>query len=175
MSDNQAAMSSLDLISLKNILDEIELNSVLLQSSQVLPIPTLIVPIDKDYQDRDRALNVSFVPLPEDVFPDVKLMQVYSELPYEIDPQHRAALEHVILAANLAIPLGNFAITPDNQVCFRYVHTIPKFVVLSNVDDALLNLMQMVNYILDTNEAVLERVAHGQMSAEAALKELREE
>ena len=165
------SMSMLDLISLRNILDEYDLETALLEKSEIMPLSSLVVNISDDYKGRSRTLSFSFLALPPDYFPDIKIMQVYSEFNCAVAESQRAAVEQLILKLNKLLTLGSLGFSDSNNIYFRYVHTIGKFTNLSETEHTLINLFDLITYSLDINEKVLEEVATGEKSLEVAFAE----
>lgn len=172
MVDRDAAMSDLDLIALKNLLDDINIAGHFVPASAEIPLSTLIVPLDKDEQNRERTLTYSFIPLPEEVFPDVKLLQHYTELPIPLSDKTPPSLERLLLAINLTLPIGNFGINKSQDLYFRYVYTLPKFEVLSQRKEVLLDLLKLVSYALDVSTEPIEQVVRGTKSVDQVISEL---
>ncbi len=177
MNQQDAAMADLDLIALKNLLDEVGLNSVLVDKSSLLPISTLIVSLEPENQEGDRTLNFSFIPLPDDAFPDIKLLQCYSELPITVENAHTATVAQVLLAINLTLPLGGFGLRIDPEtthpvIYFRYTHSLPKYEMIANQSAALIDMVRLVAYGLDVDLLTLEQVLTGEITAEAAITQL---
>lgn len=174
MVDRDTAMSDLDLIALKNLLDDINIPAQFLPLAPELPLSTLIITLDKDYQNRDRRLSCSFIPLPDDVFPDVKLLQHYTELSMPVPEATQGTLEALLLAINLTLPIGNFGINKSRDLYFRYVYTLPKFEMMAQRKEVLIEILKLISYALDANTELIEQVASGAKSAEQAISELGE-
>lgn len=173
MTKRSAAMNTLDLISLKNLLDEIQIESQLLEASTVMPLSTLMAAIDQDHQGRDRAFSFSFIPLPDETFADVKLLQCYTELPFAVAETFKGDVETLLLAINLTLPLGNFGLQNEQLVYFRYSCTLPKYTVLSDSQALLIDVIKLVVYALEGNADLIEQVATQQKTLKQALSELR--
>lgn len=104
---------------IKEILKENSINSNLIESSLFNPYNVLVTTID------DLNFNIMFLPVEEDFFQHIRLLQHYTiilnEIPKEIE------LNKLINAFNNQIPLGFFYITDENELCFKYVISIPRF------------------------------------------------
>lgn len=165
------AMSVLDLISLKNIFDDYELPTALLEKSDLLPLSSLVVNPTPDYKQRTRTVSFSFLPLEIDHFQDVKIMQVYSEFNFEVKEDCVSTVERLIIKLNKLLVLGSLGLSDANKVYYRYVHTMGKYDNLSEAEDTLANLFNLVVYSLNVNAKAVESVGLGEQNLEAALAE----
>ena len=165
------SMSMLDLISLRNILDEYDLQTAMLEKSEFMPLSSLVVNLSDDYKGRSRTLSFSFLPLPPDYFPDIKIMQIYSEFHCSVAEEQKATMEQLIIKLNKLLTLGSLGFSDSHNVYFRYVHTIGKFTNLKEAESTLINLFDLITYSLDINEKVLDQVALGEKTLEVAFAE----
>lgn len=162
------AMSMLDLISIQNILNEYDLPTAILEKSADLPLNSLIVNSTNDYKDRTRTLSFSFLPLESEHFPDVKLLQIFSEFNIDVVPTTIKAIEQLLVKLNILLPLGSLGLTDGNRIYFRYVHTLAKYDNLSEHEQTLVNIFNLFMYSLNVNARVLEEVATGAKTIDVA-------
>lgn len=173
MQENTAAeaMSMLDLMSVQKIFQQYDLPTALLEKSKTLPLNSLIINIKGDYKERTRTLSFSFLPIEIKHFPDVKLMQIFSEFNFDIKKECIKDLEQLVIRLNRLLPVGCLGITEGNKVYYRYVHTLAKYDILDEKETTLLNLHNLVVYALNVNAKVLESVGTGEQSLEIAYAE----
>jgi hypothetical protein len=150
------AMNATDLRSLQKVFQEADVECELVPASDVMPITTLIAYLKNDAKGRLVTLNLTFLPLPEDVFPDVKLLQLYTELPFNVGPSTAARL----IEMNRELPLGSFGGSEGRNVYFRHMHAMKKYDVPWEQADMLRNLVAMVGFVVDINAADIERATH---------------
>ncbi|MFC4307171.1 YbjN domain-containing protein [Cohnella boryungensis] len=150
--------------------EEEGLQTELLERSPDIPLHVLLLALGKDRQNRDRIINLSFVPMPESDIEWIRLLQLYSIVPCVVAPDRRSAVESVLLAANGVLPLGHFGIKEDGEVYARYVYTVPSSRTVSG--DELLEVVSLFHYMLEMFADRIERVASGELSADEALQEL---
>lgn len=162
------AMSMLDLISIQNILEGYELPTAILEKSAELPLNSLIVNSTNDYKGRTRTLSFSFLPLEDKHFPDVKLLQLFSEFNVDVVPTAITAIEQLLVKLNILLPLGSLGLTEANRIYFRYVHTMAKYDNLSDHEQTLVNLFNLFMYSLNVNARTLEEVATGEKTMDVA-------
>lgn len=147
------AMSALDLVTLQKIFTEVKIESRIVRASEVMPISSLILYLKKDDKDRLISLSLAFMPLPSDLFPDIKLLQFYTELPFDNTKDVSAAL----IELNRTLPLGGFGLSDAMKIYFRYVHVVKKFDTLHELSDLYQGLLNMIVFVLDSHAGSIER------------------
>lgn len=134
------------------------------EHSDELPVPTLLVSFDRDEEDRDRIAAVSFLPLPEDELPSTQLLQVYVRLPFGVpDDQRREVLEAATLV-NAAMAIGHFAVRGD-EIYYRYVLAAPSDRTIDG--DLLADLLPLLEFHQQHFGDYLEGVAEGEVATQA--------
>jgi hypothetical protein len=172
MNKQDEIMMDMDLISIQNIFNEVGLKTTLLEKSELIPLTTLGVEIDPDDSKRERNIFMSFIPLPEEVFEDIKLLQFHTELPFTGLKKSQTGLEALFNFINLNSPIGTFGLNDDYKISLRYIHTINKFESLSNTKSVLIDLLKFLIFTMDTYSDSIELVANSIKSSEEVLKEL---
>ncbi len=167
-------MMNVDLISIQNIINEIGLKATLLEKSEVIRLATLGVSIDADDSKRERNIFMNFIPLPEDVFADIKLLQLHIELPFAGLKKSQAGLEALFNFINLNSPIGTFSIDDRYKITLRYVHTLNKYQSLSETGPLLLELLKFLIFTLDTYSDLIELVTNSIRESDDVINELRE-
>lgn len=162
------AMSMMDLIEIQQIFEAYELPTAILEKSAELPLNSLIVNSTNDYKDRTRTLSFSFLPLEGEHFPDVKLLQIFSEFNIDVAATTITAIEQLLVKLNLLLPLGSLGLTDTNRIYFRYIHTLAKYASLSEQEEVIANIFNLFMYSLNVNVQVLEEVATGEKTVDIA-------
>ena len=147
----QLAMNTIDLTALKKIYASANVESELVALDDAIP-STLITFLKNDSKERLISMSHTFVPLPSELFPDIKLLQFYIELPFEIARGSSDELTEI----NRSIPVGNFGLSENNTIYFRYVATLGRFDVLAELSDRLLDLINLIIAVLDTHSEPIE-------------------
>lgn len=147
------AMNALDLVTLKKIYAEAKIESEIVQASDIMPISTLITYLKKDKKGRLITLSLTFMPLPSDVFPDIKLLQFYSELPFE----NKKNISGFLSELNRTLPLGSFGVSDSMNIYFRYVHAIKKFDTLIDDADLYRSLLTVIMFVMDIHAETIEK------------------
>lgn len=107
-------------------------------------------------------------PLPD----GVEILQIFVQLPVEMEPDYFAETAQLISIINARIPsLGFIANPKDKKVAFRYMHLIsPDKPNLQLLDEALSNL----DIVLDIFGDAIRDVATGKRTYEVAVQSLPE-
>ena len=130
----------------------------LLEAGEHLPIPTLLVALGTDEQERDRTLGVSVMPFGEDGLAATDLVQFYVQMPFTLTEVVRTDLLAATAIVNAQMAIGHFAIRGD-ELFYRYVLATPND---ETVDDALLGeLVQLVAFHQEHFGDYLEGVIDG--------------
>jgi hypothetical protein len=143
----------------------------LLDSSAELPVPILIAALPKDEAGRDRFFHFVFVPVEQEELRTLEFLQVYGQMPFQVDPAHREVLEKFLLYANEQIVLGQAGLGADGTPHLRYILSKEQFRL---IDQALITeLVQVLHFIFDQLSPLVEQVGTGQLGAQEALDQLR--
>lgn len=146
------AMNAADLLALKKIFHEAKIECEIANASDLMPISSLIAYIKKDKKGRLITVSMTFMPLPEDVFPDIKLLQFYTELPFDVATDVTAYLNGL----NRELPMGSFGVSEAKQIYFRYVHVINKYDSLYDAAELYKNLITILLFVLDIHADAIE-------------------
>jgi hypothetical protein len=173
MTSDHSAMNDLDLISLKNVLEKAGIKSVMVEKSDTMPLSALIVQLTSGGDAPESHLNFSFIPLPEDAFPNIKLLQCYTELSMEFkNAKSKTETAAFITALNIRLPAGSFGIRDQQVIYYRYIHTIPKYHVITEDDATFVDLIKLLVYSSRNEIDVLLEVVNGSLSAKDAVQKI---
>jgi hypothetical protein len=156
---------------LKNILDEADLLTTMLEKSEAIPIHVLMVGIQQDEEDRDRYLHFSFLPLNEEEIQAVQLLQIYCTLPIELEADKKDALASLMLEINTRLPIGHFGINEQNEIHYRYVYSLSGSKTFEA--DEILEIVSLFIYMIDMFSGPVEGLANGSVDLATSLAELR--
>lgn len=166
-------MMDVDLISIQNIINETGLKTAMLEKSELVRLSTLGIEIDTDESNRARSIFLSFIPLPEDVFDNIKLLQFHTEMPFHGLKKSKAELEALFNFININSPIGTFGLNDDYKISLRYIHTLNKFDSLSEKGQTILEILKFLIFTMDTYSDPIELAANSIKSSDEIIKELR--
>jgi hypothetical protein len=153
------------LYEIKDYLEKMEVESAVLESSEHLPV-NILVAVTREQV----SVNIMYVPLPEDHFSEIRLLQLYSLLIATIEPNRRNDLLILLNELNNQSPFGTFAINEKGELGFKYIYPVSRFEIpkeepFQETFDLYLNcLMGFRNVVLHVNQ--------GDLSLQDALKDL---
>ncbi len=147
------AMNAMDLLMLQKIYAEAQIESEIVKASDIMPVSTLITYLKKDKKNRLVTLSLTFMPLPSDVFPDIKLLQFYSELPFE----NKKNIASFLSELNRTLPLGSFGVSDSMKIYFRYMHAIKKYDTLYDDAELYRNLLSIITFVMDIHAETIEK------------------
>lgn len=163
-----------NLLELKQIKSTIEtklgFQSQLLDKSQGYKLDILVVLINPDKKQRNRTINLIFLPVGEKDFNHIKLLQFYSQFPFDVPEENRQEMLRLLNEINEKLTIGNFGITKDNNIFLRYIFSLPKS---GETDlDYFVETNQVLILMLELYSAIIELVASGEMTAKDAISKL---
>ncbi len=132
----------------------------------------LIVTMQSDYLDRERALLVEKLPTDEgDPFTLIHLRLVY---PTVIENEETLAeLLRAVFALNRTLPLGHNGFCEDTPaIYFGYTLTVRETDGPS--DEELEEIARMIEFFTSWQGPLLDRIARGEIDSEDALADLKE-
>ncbi|NHN30517.1 hypothetical protein [Paenibacillus agricola] len=168
MNTNKQARDLAELGFLQQYFKEAGLESEVIDPSEEVPIGTLLVPLTKDSQQRDRYLTFNFVPsLAHEGIEHIRLLQIYTQIPVSLVDGSLEKLEKLLLAINCHLAIGHYSIRENQELHYRYVwctssgHLIPK--------EQILEITDLFILMLDTFGGMIDSVASGQTELSEAL------
>lgn len=156
---------------LKQILDEADLATNLLEKSEAIPLHVLMAGFQEDKKGRERFLHFSFLPLNDDDIVAIQLLQIYSTLPFHLQEGTRDGVAAVLLEINTRLPIGHFGINEQDELHYRYVYSISAASTFES--DEVLEILSLFVYMCDMFAEHVELVASGEASAEQVVQSLR--
>jgi len=151
-------ITEIDLRQVKRILDDLELTSRLIEKSDKMPISSIILNFNSSDINIDVA--IAFIPLPEDIFPDVKILQFFYEFPeIVVDSNENLSLE-LTNRINYLLPIGSFGLK-DKKITYRYCHVMPIFSNLLDQKDSINDLIKLIALYTETFLEPINNVMKG--------------
>lgn len=132
----------------------------LLEASDQVPLPTLLVALGADDENRERTLGVSIMPFDEDAFDATDLIQFYVQLPFEVPTDRRADIGAAATEVNAALAVGHFALR-GTELYYRYVLATPNNAVVDG--DMLTELVSLIAFHQEHFGDYFEGVLEGQI------------
>lgn len=161
-SDSTALRYTAELSVLGGLLEEAEIPSELIEPTEELPLPVLLVRLPADEAGRERLLHVSFIPAEE--LESVHLLQWLYQMPFHTegaDSPGTVGLERLLVRVNTLTAVGHFGMNGDNEVHFRHIHALPADRTADR--EELLELLAVYTLMLNMFSPGLEEVAEGRM------------
>jgi hypothetical protein len=156
---------------LKEILDEAELATNLLEKSEAIPLHVLMAGFQEDSKGRDRFLHFSFLPLNDDDIVAIQLLQIYSTLPFHLKEGAREGVAALLLEVNTRLPVGHFGVNEEGELHYRYVYSLSASRTFDG--DEVLEILTLFVYMCDMFAEHIELVASGEASADTVIQALR--
>lgn len=139
----------------------------LLDASDELELPTLVVRLDDDGRGRRRHLTVNLMPLDFEDDVEISLAQMYVPLPFSVDEDHRSEFGRFALEANTMLPAGGMGARDNGEVYLRYMLATPTDSVPQG--STVAELVSLLEYQADVFGEAMESVATGDTTADAAI------
>ena len=164
------AKSLAELGKIKKNLAELDFQMQIFEKSAEIPVNMLICAIPKDYKNREQSINLAFLPVMEDDFKAISLLQIYSVLPFAIPKENINNLKDLFIYLNHRTTIGNFTINENNEIAFRYILAINKFKIIEK--DVIQEIVILFNYMIDLFNRHIEAIADGSKSLKQVFNEI---
>jgi hypothetical protein len=130
--------------------------------------PTLLVTLPEGI-----SLNISYLPLPEDHFEDIRLMQFYALLVSGVNEVQRTELVQLLNEINVICPIGAFYVDDQGELAYKYIFPVPRFEL--PVQGAFLDLFTLFRDCLLNFKDILTGLTGGTVDLAGALRSLTNE
>lgn len=161
-----------DLERLEDLLRDEEVNVKFMNPSELLPRPSLFVEVSSTYEINRNVFVLSYVKMPERLFEGAKLLQFYAETEIELDQSKKQELSKLIHRLNHTIPVGAYFIADSGKLSLRYVHPMPRYDLVDDHIENVLNLLPLLSFVVDAFSPTLSRFNSGEFSYEEAVAKL---
>jgi len=164
------ARTYMELARLEEVLNGMGIDTNLVRKSEEFELNVLVAVLDPDEQGRERFINFTFMPLPEDEIEYVDLLQLYTTFPAAPTAETRAETLELINGVNPKLPFGSVAISADGELYYRYV--LAKRRLEFTDDDAFGELVLLFQFAASMFAGALDAVASGEATAAEVLAQL---
>ncbi len=158
------ARETAELEQFKSYLGKMGLHSVLTPSSDANPVSQLTIQSDGPFR-----LQAMFIPLEADTFHRIALLQFFSLLRDDMDPNDHSLLT-LLNKVNEKTPLGDFLVNGDRELVFKYILAKSKTEMMD--ESFFIELLSTLVPAMEAHAGVLDRYAKGETSLADALQEL---
>ncbi len=119
------------------------------------------------------TVNIMYIPLAEDHFEDIRLLQFYAPVVSQIDLAKGSDLLTLLNEANFICPVGAFSISGKNEIGFKYVFPVNRFDIIE--EQTFLNIFNLYLECLISMRDVITNTNEGKISLKDALTELMDQ
>jgi hypothetical protein len=153
------------LYDLRDYLAKISIPATLIEATEKLPFNILIAVTSEQV-----SVNIIYVPLPEDHFNDIRLMQFYSMLIQQVPSGRKSDLLTLVNELNNRCPIGSFFINEKTELGFKYIFPLARFDMPK--EGSLIEIFTLyLNSLMSFRDTII-KVSDGTLSLKDALKEL---
>jgi hypothetical protein len=161
------AKHAVELGHLKDILADLGYDSRVLEPSEGVPIPLLIMALPLDQKGNERYLNFLFVPVEDEELQSLEMLQLHTVIPCQLEESQRVDTQRLVSTLNSKIGLGCIGLDNEDNVYYRYVYPKAKYELF---DDSLVSeTVSLFIYMLERFSDLLTSVAMGQQDLDTAL------
>ena len=164
------AKSLVELRQIKEHLTELKYNSVLIEKSKVFPINVLVCHLPKDNKERERNLSFGFMPVEENSFRKLSLLQLHLVLPEFEFKTNINDINLFITYLNQVTTIGSFSINHKKEIALRYIYTMPKYDLPDK--GVIKELTQLFLLNVNVFGTKIEELALGNISLEDAMNQI---
>lgn len=163
-----------DLAQLRSLQKAIESNlhfqTYLLEPSELISISSLLCELPLGPINLDRNISLTFLPFSENATEEIKLLQFFSILPTSLIKITDEQIKDILLHINHRTALGNFSITSNLEIAFRYVLPISKKKPLN--DSEFLEVISLILLTLDMFSVKINSYLNGSAPSKKILEEI---
>lgn len=153
---------------IKAYLKHLPLSAEILEASDLFPYNMLLVT-----HPENGSLNLMYVPLPEDHFEEIRLMQLYSLIVSEIIPDRKTDLFYLINEINAQLPIGSVSVNKMGELGFKYVFPVSRFELPE--EQTFLELFNLYRECLENFKTILSGVNKGTIRLADAMSSLAQD
>jgi hypothetical protein len=110
------------LYEIKDFLENISVQSTVVEASEHLPLNMLMAVTQEQV-----SVNIMYVPLPEDHFTEIRLLQLHSLITANVVADKKNDLLVLLNELNNQSPFGTFAINEKGELGFKYIYPVSRF------------------------------------------------
>src|SRR3989339_131413 len=164
------ARNAVKLDTIKEFLEKLSFETMLVEKSAGVPYDTLFTTIDRTKDQKDIvSIGFSFIPLPSEYIDSLDLLQQIVFLDCDITNDNKSSVLKLINVINLKMTIGSYIIIDNRKVALKYVYLLPS---LKSVDEEnFKEAIMLYVYMYDLFQSSIIQVANGEKSLSSALKE----
>jgi hypothetical protein len=149
------------LLKIKDFLENISVQSTMIEASELHPLNVL-----QAVTPELASINIMYLPLPEDHFTEIRLLQLHSLIIANAEIQKRTELLILLNELNNQSPFGTFSISKKGELSFKYIYPIARFEIpeetpfqetFSLYENCLMSFRKLI-ILLNNDELSLEDV-----------------
>lgn len=153
------------LYEIKDYLEKIQIASTLLEASEEIPFNILVA-----ITGEQASVNIMYVPIPEDHFEDIRLIQLYSLIVPIITSDKRNDLLILLNDMNNRCAVGTFFINEQSELGFKYIFPTNRFEIPKE-NNFIETFTLFINSMLSLIDLIIQ-VNNGSLAIDDALKQL---
>lgn len=154
------------LYEIKDYLERISVTGTILESSKDLEF-NILMAVTADHA----AINIMYVPAPEDQFEEIRLLQFHSLLTANVSPAKKSEILSLLNELNDLNPFGSFSINGEGQLSYRYIFPVARFDVPK--ETTIQELFTLYHSALVKFKKALLGVNDGKLSLKDAIMQVR--
>ncbi|CAN5184415.1 hypothetical protein BH09BAC1_BH09BAC1_22160 [soil metagenome] len=164
MSANSNLNTRKHLIKLRETLAEIGLEGELHETDANFATDVLVIPLDDEEEDGD-ILAFAYLPGTEEYYTNICILQLMLEFPIELNPEHKPALETLLLRMNQQLGIGAYYIDEEDCIGIRHIitHSINGSIEKAVLEDTINLLLSMYHYTFEGIEEVNDGADAGEV------------
>ncbi|MES2373013.1 MAG: hypothetical protein V4557_10580 [Bacteroidota bacterium] len=153
------------LYEIKEYLENISVQSTVVEASDHLPLNMLLAVTQEEV-----SVNIMYVPLPEDHFTEIRLLQLHSLIIVNTEAAKKNDLLVLLNELNNQSPFGTFAINEKGELGFKYIYPVSRFEMPK--EEPFQETFSLYQNCLIGFRNVIIHVNSGELSLEDALKDV---
>lgn len=153
------------LYAIREFLQNISVDSIVVESSEHIPLNKLMA-----VSPEQVSVSIMYMPLPEDHFTEIRLLQLYSLILADSAADKRADLLSLLNELNNQSPLGTFSINEKNELGFTYIYPVSRFEIPE--EEPFQEVFSLYMNCLAGFRNVIMHVNAGDLSLKDALKDV---
>jgi hypothetical protein len=153
------------LYEIKDYLANIAVESAVIEASEHLPLNMLMAVTPEQV-----SVNIMYVPLPEDHFTEIRLLQLHSLIIANTEVDKRTDLLVLLNELNNQSPFGTFAINEKGELGFKYIYPVSRFEMPK--EEPFQETFSLYQNCLMGFRKVIMHVNAGELSLQDALKDV---
>jgi hypothetical protein len=153
------------LYEIKDYLANIAVESAVVEASEHLPLNMLMAVTPEQV-----SVNIMYVPLPEDHFTEIRLLQLHSLITATVAEDKKSDLLILLNELNNQSPFGTFAISEKGELGFKYIYPVSRFEMPK--EEPFQETFSLYQNCLMGFRNVILHVNNGELSLQDALKDV---